>query len=105
MVIVLLGLSFFAGVGLLLWAATQSGHVLLRFCGKAVISAVLVAVLLTPALWVVAWDRWEQDWRACDAHWAGSSQESVDCMDARRASRWGPWHTLGHTADIIYEEK
>lgn len=52
----------------------------------------------------VAWIRSQDDWRACDAHWAGTSPASVVCMEARRDSRWGPWNALGSTANITNDD-
>jgi hypothetical protein len=71
---------------------------------KVVIRAALIAGLSSVILFAVAWSRWEDDWRACDMHWAGSDSGAVACMDARRESRWGPWSALGRTADITYNE-
>jgi len=71
---------------------------------KVTIRCALVAGLSTAVLFALAWNRSEGDWRACDMHWAGSDSAAVACVDARQASRWGPWNALGRTANITYQD-
>jgi hypothetical protein len=91
------------GLVVVLRIGTRSDRTPVRVGAKALLAALIVAIVSVLVFFVLAFQRWDEDQRACDLRRESDPGVSF-CMEDRRNSRWGPWHTLGHTADITYQQ-